>query len=474
VDVIDGTGAPGRRDQTIVIRDGRIAAVGPAGDVHLPGGAPTMDLRGRTVIPGLVGMHEHLFYQMQTPGSDLQFEVAQSAFAKLYLASGVTTIRTAGTIDFGGDLRLKRRIDANREPGPTVHVTSPYLEARGKEPDVEGVVRDVRAWADEGATSFKAGPTLRTEELRAAIQTAHDLGLRVTGHLCAVGFRQAAALGIDNLEHGLLVDTEFYSGKERDVCPDQGASMGELARLDIQRPEVYETIAALVNHGVSVTSTLAVFETFTTRDSALDPRTLTVLSPGLREQYQSIRAQRMGSGNPSATLGGSLLRKEMEFERAFVAAGGRLLAGVDPTGWGGVVAGFGDQRQLELLVEAGFTAEQAIKIASSNGANFLRENDIGTIAVGSRADLVILRGNPSTDISNVRRVEWVMKGGVVYDPEALVAATEGAVGAFDPGRLLRWPLNVLTVAIFALAVLALRRRLRGWQGATASMARVGG
>lgn len=474
VDVIDGTGAPGRRDETIVIRDGRIAAVGPAGDVQLPGGVPTLDLRGRTVIPGLVGMHEHLFYQMETPGSELQYVTAQSVFAKLYLASGVTTIRTAGTIDFDGDLRVKRRIDAGREPGPTVHVTSPYLEARGDEPDVEGVVRDIRAWAEEGATSFKAGPTLRAEELRAAIQTAHDLGLRVTGHLCAVGFRHAAKLGIDNLEHGLIVDTEFYSGKQRDVCPDQGASMSELARLDIQSPEVYETIAALVNHGVFVTSTLAVFETFTTRDSALDPRALTVLSPRLREQYQSVRAQRMASGNPSATVGGSLLRKEMEFERAFVAAGGRLLAGVDPTGWGGVVAGFGNQRQLELLVEAGFTPEQAIKIASSNGANFLRQNDIGTIAVGSRADLVVLRGNPSADISNVRRVEWVMKGGVVYDPEALVGATEGAVGAFDPRRLLRWPLNVLTVAICTLAVLALRRRIRGWRAAKASLARVGG
>ena len=470
VDVIDGTGAPGRRDQTIVIRDGRITAVGPAADVQVPGGAPTMDLRGRTVIPGLVGMHEHLFYQMATPGSDLEFFPAQSAFSRLYLASGVTTIRTAGTVDFSGDLRVKRRIDAGREPGPTVHVTSPYLEARGKEPDVEGVVRDVRAWADEGATSFKAGPTLRAEELRAAIQTAHDLGLRVTGHLCAVGFRQAAALGIDNLEHGLIVDTEFYSGKDRDVCPDEGASMSELARLDIQSPEVFETIASLVNHGVSVTSTLAIFETFTTRDSALDPRALTVLSSRLQEQYQSIRAQRMQAGNRSATVGSLLLRKEMEFERAFVAAGGRLLAGVDPTGWGGVVAGFGDQRQLELLVEAGFTPEQAIRIASSNGANFLRQNDIGTIAVGSWADLVILRGNPSTDISNVRRVEWVMKGGVVYDPDALVAATEGAVGAFDPGRLLRWPLNVLTVAVFTLAAFALRRRLRGWRAAKTSMA----
>jgi hypothetical protein len=213
-----------------------------------------------------------------------------------------------------------------------------------------------------------------------------------------------------------------------------------------------------------VTSTLAVVETFTTRDTALDPRALAVLSPSLQGQYQSIRAQRMGLANASAVLGGSLLRKEMEFERAFVAAGGRLLAAVDPAGWG-VVAGFGDQRQLELLVEAGFTPEQAIKIASLNGEYFLRENDIGTIAAGSRTDLVILRGNLSTDISNVRLVEWVMKDGVVYDPDALIAATAGAVGVFDPSRLLRWTLNVLTGLVFVLSVLAVRRRTPGWRAA---------
>jgi hypothetical protein len=169
----------------------------------------------------------------------------------------------------------------------------------------------------------------------------------------------------------------------------------------------------------------------------------------------------MAVSNPQAAMWSSLLRKEMEFERAFVAAGGRLLAGVDPTGWGGLVAGFGDQRQLELLVEAGFSPEQAVKIAAANGADFLRLNDVGTLVPGARADLVVLNGDLSADISRVRHIEWVMKDGVAYDPEALILATAGTVGAFDFTRFTRWPLNGMLALTVLLAVLSLYRRAIG-------------
>ena len=179
-------------------------------------------------------MHEHLFYQQEAPSSGVQVFPAQSAFAKLYLASGVTTIRTAGTVDFAADLRLKQRIERGEEPGPTCPFTSQYLEARGNDPDGDSVARDVASWADEGATSFKAATTLRPAELRAAIQAEHERGFGLTGHLCAMGFREAAALGIDNLEHGLAVDTEFYSRKQSEVCPEWGASVRELIRINIR------------------------------------------------------------------------------------------------------------------------------------------------------------------------------------------------------------------------------------------------
>jgi hypothetical protein len=317
------------------------------------------------------------------------------------------------------------------------------------------------AWADQGATSFKAGPSLRAAELRAAIEAAHSRGLRITGHLCAVGFSQAAAFGIDNLEHGLIVDTEFHSGRRPDECPDTGTNPYELAGMEIASATVAQIISSLVSHGVAVTSTLAVFETFTQRD-ALDPRTLAVLSPRLRDQYQAIRAVQMGESNGSADLWSTLLRKEMEFERAFVSAGGLLMAGSDPTGWGGLVAGFGDQRQLELLVEAGFTPEAAIKVATENGAKFLRkQEDIGTVAVGRRAHLVVVRGDPSSDISDVRNVEIVFKDGVPYDPDALIASAAGSVGQSNLTRFTEWPLGLFAAGTILLLGLTVRRRMLG-------------
>jgi imidazolonepropionase-like amidohydrolase len=458
VRVIDGTGTPAKDDQTAVIQDGLIRAVGDSAAMKTPAGAHILDGRGRTLIPGLVGMHEHLFYQADGIGVP-----TQAAFARLYLASGVTTIRTAGTLDFKGDLRIKQRIDGGELPGPKVHVTGPYLNARTAEPDPEGIAREVDSQADRGATSFKAYTSLRAPELKAAIDAAHARGLRLTGHLCAVGFREAAAMGIDNLEHGLAVDSEFYWDKQPGVCPNQGATVDQMTRVDILTDAgIHRTIADLVRHGVAVTSTLAIFESFTGDESAFDPRMPDVLSSWVRKLYDGKRREWIDRDTPRARMWGIMRTKEMQFERAFVAAGGQLLAGVDPTGWGGIVAGFGDQRELELLVEAGLTPEAAIRVATSNGADFLYESDhIGTIAVAKQADLVLVRGNPAANISDVRNVDVVFKDGIGYDPAALIAATQGAVGRDDVRRFLRWPLNIIPIALIVILVeRVLLRRFR--------------
>jgi len=360
---------------------------------------------------------------------------------------------TAGTVDFGGDLAVKEQIDAGRTPGPRIHLTGPYLNATSAAPDPDRIAREVAAQADRGATSFKAYTSLRAPELKAAIEAAHARGLRITGHLCAVGFREAVALGIDNLEHGIVVDSDLSS--RADVC---GAGMvGDVAALDIATDGgVHDLIGDLVRHGTALTSTLAVIESFAGRDAALDSRTLTVLAPSLRDAYRATRDRRAADDGQSR-MSAALLTREMEFERLFVAAGGRLLAGVDPTGWGGIVAGFGDQRELELLVEAGLTPEAAIRVATLNGADFLYESDrIGSVAPGMLADLVLVRGNLSARISDVGNVEIVFKDGVAYDPQSVMMGTEGAVGAFDWRRIFRWPYNVV---LFGL-VLVLAARIR--------------
>jgi hypothetical protein len=283
----------------------------------------------------------------------------------------------------------------------------------------------------------------------------------VTGHLCAVGFHEAIALGIDNVEHGILFDTDLYSGKQPDVCPDQSAVFGEILQMDITHPAVQRTITDLVTHGVAVTSTLAVIDGYTGFGPAIDPRVPMLLSSRLQTAYREARGALADPHNEWPRVWSRLLKKEMDFERMFVRTGGRLLAGVDPTGWGGTVAGFGDQRELELLVAAGLSPEEAVRVATANGAAFLDERDIGTIAVGNRADLVVVRGDPTVHMSDVRDVELVFKDGVGYDPASLVEAARGSIGQYDFTRVLRWPWNAaLTVLLAWLATKKLWRRRR--------------
>jgi imidazolonepropionase-like amidohydrolase len=427
VRVIDGTGAAPAENQTIVIDYGKIAAVGAS--VVIPAGAQTLDYSGETVIPGLIGMHEHLFYP-SGGGIPMYNEMAFS-FPRLYLASGVTTARTGGSLEPYTDLNVKRLIDEGRMPGPHMFITGPYLEGKGtfaaqmhELAGPEDAVRTVDYWEAEGVTSFKAYMYITHAELQAAVDEAHKLGIKVTGHLCSIGFREAASIGIDNLEHGLLVDTEFHPGKRPDECPAQGATRSEMERLDISSQLVRDMIADLVRHHVAITSTLSVFEAFDGSRPPLEQRFLDSVSPEAAISYLTARVRARG-GPDSPAIG--QLKKELEFEYAFVKAGGLLVFGCDPTGNGGAVAGFGDQRNLELLVEGGFTPVQAIQIASQNGAKLLGELDKrGTIAAGKAADLVVIDGNPAARMADIRKVKIVFKDGAGYDPAKLIDSVKGA------------------------------------------------
>lgn len=263
--------------------------------------------------------------------------------------------------------------------------------------------------------------------MAAAIQAAHALHQKLTAHLCSVGFREAAALGIDDLEHGLVIDTEFVPNKQPDRCPNQNVTFATNAQLDIAGPQVQGLIHDLVAAHVALTSTLPVFETFVPDRPPLDARVLDVLTPAARDQYLAYRARiAAGAGtSPWPTL----FPKEEQFEHDFVRAGGLLLGGLDPTGGGGVVAGFGDQREIELLVESGFTPPQAIKIMSLNAARYLGiEARAGSVAAGKQADLVVVRGDPGLRIADIQNVVTVFKGGVGFDPARLVEATREQVG----------------------------------------------
>jgi imidazolonepropionase-like amidohydrolase len=436
VRLIDGTGAAPQEDMRIDIAGGKIIAVVAAKSRGAyPPNAKVLDLTGKTVIPGLVGMHEHLFYpspQRPEGGAYFYGEAIDSA-PRLYLAGGVTTARTGGSLETYTDLELKKAIDAGEMPGPKLDVTGPYLEGKGKFAlqmheltDPEDSARLVDYWAAEGVTSFKAYNYLTPEELKAAIDHAHAHGLKITGHLCSIGFREAAALGIDNLEHGIAEDTEFYPGKKPGECPPYAKVEASLENINVAGPEVQQMIHDLVAHQVAITSTLAILETFVANRPPMEResaalKTLTLEAANDYLARRSMVAQQ-GANN-------KLLAMEMRFERAFVHAGGLLMAGCDPTGYGGAVPGFGDQRNVELLVEAGFTPVEAIRIATLNGAKYMGKDAVtGSIAVGKAADIVVLGANPAEKIDNIEKVELVFKDGVGYDPDALIQSVSGLVG----------------------------------------------
>ena len=429
VRVVDGTGAPAQEGRTVLIRDSRIEAVGPSGSVPVPSGARRLDLAGHTVLPGYVMLHEHMFY----PSGRGAYNQQEFSFPKLYLAGGATTIRTGGSRDPYGDLNLKAAIDAGEIPGPRMHVTGPYVNGPGLSLLFVNAVtgpadarKMVRYWADEGATSFKAYQQISRAELGAAIEEAHARGLKVTGHLCSVTYREAAELGIDNLEHGFRASTDFVTGKRSDRCPDAAARRRSFSELDVNGPEARSLIEFLVDQGVAVTSTLIVTEVRMPGRPPAPQGALEAMTPRLRERYLRTWASIQQQSSASWPIS---LAKEMALGKAFADAGGLLLAGTDPTGYGAIVPGYANQRMVELLHEAGFTPEEAIRIATLNGAVYLDvEDDLGTVERGKLADLVVLEGDPTADITAVRDVRLVFKDGIGYDPERLIQAVEGKVG----------------------------------------------
>lgn len=437
VRVIDGTGAAPLEDRRIDIESGKITRVQSAKLRNAyPPNAKILDLTGKTVIPGLVGMHEHLFYptpERAPDGVPFWGESPDSA-PRLYLAAGVTTARTAGSLAPYTDLSLKKMIDSGQRPGPKLDVTGPYVgDYEGLAPQMhtltgpEDAAGLVDYWAAEGVTSFKAYMSIKEDELKVAIEHAHAKGIKFTGHLCAVGFTQAAALGIDNLEHGIAVDTEFYPGKKPDVCP-QEAEEDFIKNVEIESAPVQAMIRDLVAHHVAITSTLAVFEITVTNRPPMqkEMRVKPALTPEAWARYLTVRSALAEKNSPEQ---GILLKKEMQFERDFVRAGGLLMEGADPTSFGGVVPGYADQRNLELLVEAGFTPEEAIHIATENAAVYLgKDATIGTVAAGKAADLVVIAGNPAEKIDDVENVEMVFKDGLGYDPAKLRQSVQGLVG----------------------------------------------
>ncbi len=425
VRLIDGTGAPVRDNQTVVLTDGRITAVGDDALVAVPPGAKVHDLTGTTLIPGLYDLHAHQYFYSNAGLT----QMAVSA-PRLYLGGGITTVRTAGAQMPYDEINTKRDIDRGLAPGPRIHLSGPYLDGPDPGPGRERRLetpeearRVVAYLAGEGVTWLKFSGGVTRAVLGAAIEEAHKHQMGVTGHLCSVSFREAAALGIDNLEHGFITNSDWVPDREPDRCSSK--NMRIQADVDVDSPAVDSTIHELLARKVALTSTLSVYELFVTGRAKVTPEALEMIAPAPRAAVLAeLDATNKGNGFVSPRL----FLKMMRFERKWVQAGGLLAAGVDP--WGtGSLPGFGDHRNYELLIEAGFSPAEAIKIMSANGAQVLREiNQRGTITVGKQADLVILDGDLSAAPGIIRNVRLVFKDGIGYDAPKLRASAKGMVG----------------------------------------------
>ena len=422
--LVDGTGGVAREDQTIVFANGRIQTIGPSKAASIPANAHVIDASRQTVLPGLVGLHEHTYF-----GGVKRLTQMRVTAPLLYLAFGVTTAMTAGSQLPYHELHLKHDVDNGDVPGPRFFIAGPYLDGEGSRGSMnrkittrEEARRVISYWASEGATWVKIQGRISRGLLRETIQEAHARGVRVTGHLCSVTFSEAAALGIDALQHGFITNSDYVPGKRVDECPAD--NMRAQADVDIASGAVQQTIRTIVKHKTAVVSTLGVYETFVA-GHVVDPRGLEMLDPETRREVEATNAALAES---EFAVPPRLLQKMMQWERDFVAAGGLLGAGSDP--WGtGFLPGLGNLRNFELLVRAGFTAEQAVQIVTLNGARILGEEPrVGSIAIGKSADLVVVNGNPVLQPGDIYNVVTVFKDGIGYDSEKLRAAAKGKVG----------------------------------------------
>lgn len=435
VQIIDGTGAAPVTGQYVVIKNGRIAEIGPMHAAKAPNVKVSIDGTGKTLMPGMVMLHEHMYYTASTAEG---FAITENpiTFPRLYLAGGVTTARTGGSIEPYTDLSIRDRINEGRMAGPTLDATAPYIE--GKDAGIIHLARlknpaqakqTVAYWADMGFTSFKAYMNLTNAQMKAAVDEAHSRGLKMTGHICATTYREAADIGIDNLEHGFWVATDFVKDKEKDKCVRN--------RNAFLKASPYEGVGSdLIDHmiakGVTITSTLPVRAKTTSTFTGFPENWGSVLTPRAFDQFKA-RLKRSHSREGAKKASDNYLQHGINFEMEFVKRGGKLVGGSDTTGMGGTIAGYSNLEQIHLMVWGGFSLADSIKTVTLNGAKYLdREKSIGSIEVGKQADLVLINGDPTKNIRDIYKAETVFKNGIGFSTAAIIKASRNTVGGPGP------------------------------------------
>lgn len=420
--VIEGPGAPPHDDWTVLVRGDRIAAAGPAVDV--PAGATVIDVAGASLLPGLIDMHGHM-YAATAKGIANAFE----SYPALYLAGGVTSARSPGDFDPDGMYRLKQAIERGAVDGPRIFMGGYYIDDSPSQIGWFAPVRSpadvterISQWKDRiDVVKFYTGTT--EAQMQAGIAAAKAAGLPTTAHLGSVTATRAIELGIDGLEHGIHAMPELGAPR---LVPSkaEGCALGD---LDLDGPLVTGLIGTIVKRRVAIEPT---FVMVTLGLPGMQP-----LTPDWREYFADDDAaaaaartvERAGAiyRDPGELACAQRTRRNaMQFVAKVQAQGGLIIAGTDPVA-PYVLPGWGMHRELKHLTEAGLTPLQAIRAATYNAAVVLRrDEDLGSIAAGKLADMVVVSGDPATRIEDVGRVQMVFKAGRRFDPTALRTAAK--------------------------------------------------
>src|SRR5580700_781758 len=396
--LIDGTGREPIPDSVVVIEKGRIVDAGPKSRVKIPGGAQKIDTRGKTILPGLWDMHAH-------------FE--QVEWGPIYLAAGATTVRDCGN-EFEFITAVRDAVANGRGLGPRLLLAG-IVDGTG--PLALGVARvdtpeQAKMWTDRyhdaGFQQMKIYSSVQLEELKIVADEAHRLGMTVTGHIPeGLTAYQGIDAGMDMINH-----IEYVDDIMRAPLP---ASASRLDRLkaegdfDINSPEAKKAVAFLVEHGTVIDPTLALFELY----SASSERPVATFEPGVAKIAPELTEVLSFDAPPTpvTSLIQKATQKGIEVVGVLHRAGVPIVAGTDQA-----VPGHSLHREIELYVQAGFTPMEAIQAATIVPARAMGiDKEVGTVETGKRGDVIILGANPLESIHNIRKVEFVVTNGTMYN-----------------------------------------------------------
>jgi imidazolonepropionase-like amidohydrolase len=410
VRAFDSRNAVMREDQTVLVSKDRISAAGPSSSVSIPSDAEVIDGRGKSLLPGLFDMHSH----------------SNSLNGPLNMASGVTSVR-----DMGSNIEelhhLQEQWDTGAAIGPH-SFNAGFIDGRGPYQAPTGLFADteqeaqaaVNRYADLGYIQIKLYSSLKPELVPGIVKTAHARGLRVSGHIPnGLTARQFVEEGADEIQHINFIFLNFLGSQVKDTrTPERFTAVGDnAAKLDLDSQPVRDFIQLLKTRGTTVDVTLATFEPmFRGRPKQASPD----LAPVLSRMPAQVQRYAYTGGLPVTPATDQLYQDSysamLRMTKKMYDAGIPILAGTD------ALPGFMLHRELELEVEAGIPPAKALQIATYNAARLLKkEIDLGSIAAGKQADLVLVEGNPANNISDIRRCRTVIKGGTVYDSSAIYA-----------------------------------------------------